>query len=40
VRPDDTPDTLAARVLAAEHELLPEVVIDLAREIQHTGEVR
>lgn len=40
VRPDDTPDTLAARVLAAEHELLPEVVIDLARKIQHTGEVR
>jgi formyltetrahydrofolate-dependent phosphoribosylglycinamide formyltransferase len=37
VRPDDTPDTLAARVLAAEHELLPEVVIDLARKIQHTG---
>jgi formyltetrahydrofolate-dependent phosphoribosylglycinamide formyltransferase len=37
VRPDDTPDTLAARVLAAEHELLPEVVIDLARTIQHTG---
>ncbi len=35
VRPDDTPDTLAARVLAAEHELLPEVVIDLARKIQH-----
>ena len=40
VRPDDTPDTLAARVLAAEHELLPEVVIDLARKIQHTGETR
>jgi len=40
VRPDDTPDTLAARVLAAEHELLPEVVIDLARKIQHTGEIR
>jgi formyltetrahydrofolate-dependent phosphoribosylglycinamide formyltransferase len=37
VRPDDTPDTLAARVLAAEHELLPDVVIDLARKIQHTG---
>ena len=40
VRPDDTPDTLAARVLAAEHELLPEVVIDLARKIQQAGEIR
>jgi formyltetrahydrofolate-dependent phosphoribosylglycinamide formyltransferase len=40
VRPDDTPDTLAARVLAAEHELLPKVVIDLARNILHTGESR
>jgi len=40
VRPDDTPDSLAARVLAAEHELLPEVVIDLARKIQHTGVIR
>jgi formyltetrahydrofolate-dependent phosphoribosylglycinamide formyltransferase len=37
IRPDDTPDTLAARVLAAEHELLPEVVLDLARNIQQTG---
>jgi len=26
VRPDDTPETLAARVLAAEHRLLPAVV--------------
>jgi formyltetrahydrofolate-dependent phosphoribosylglycinamide formyltransferase len=40
VRPDDTPDTLAARVLDAEHELLPEVVIDLARKIQHAGVIR
>jgi len=40
VRPDDTPDTLAARVLAAEHELLPEVVMNLARKIQHGGESR
>jgi phosphoribosylglycinamide formyltransferase-1 len=31
VRPDDTPDTLAARVLAVEHELLPRVVLELAR---------
>ena len=37
VHPDDTPDSLAARVLAAEHELLPEVVLDLARNIQHKG---
>ena len=40
VRPDDTPDTLAARVRTAEHGLLPEVVIDLARKIQHTGVIR
>lgn len=31
VRPDDTPDTLAARVLALEHRLLPAVVLALAR---------
>lgn len=29
----DTPDTLAARVLEAEHELLPKVVLDLAARI-------
>lgn len=33
VRPGDTPETLAARVLAAEHRLLPKVVQDLARAI-------
>jgi len=31
VRSGDTPDTLAARVSAAEHELLPRVVLELAR---------
>jgi phosphoribosylglycinamide formyltransferase-1 len=31
VRRDDTPDTLAARVLDAEHHLLPQVVVELAR---------
>jgi len=31
VRPDDTPDTLAARVLEVEHRLLPQVVEELAR---------
>lgn len=31
VEPGDTPDTLAARVLAVEHELLPRVVVELAR---------
>jgi formyltetrahydrofolate-dependent phosphoribosylglycinamide formyltransferase len=31
VRPDDTPDTLAARVLEVEHRLLPQVVVGLAR---------
>ena len=40
VRPDDTPDTLAERVLAAEHELLPEVVTDLARKFRHTGVIQ
>jgi len=33
VRKDDTADTLAARVLAAQHRLLPKVVLDLARRI-------
>ena len=33
VLPGDTPDTLAARVLEAEHRLLPRVVLDLARRI-------
>lgn len=31
VRPGDTADTLAARVLEAEHRLLPHVVLELAR---------
>ncbi len=31
VEPGDTPDALAARVLAAEHKLLPKVVLDLAK---------
>jgi len=31
IRPDDTPDTLAARVLEVEHRLLPLVVTTLAR---------
>jgi phosphoribosylglycinamide formyltransferase-1 len=31
VMPDDTVDALAARVLAAEHQLLPAVVRDAAR---------
>ena len=34
VEPGDTPDTLAARVLAAEHRLLPKVVLDLAKGLQ------
>jgi formyltetrahydrofolate-dependent phosphoribosylglycinamide formyltransferase len=33
VTPTDTPDSLAARVLEAEHRLLPRVVLDLARRI-------
>jgi len=31
IEPGDTPDTLAARVLEAEHRLLPRVVLELAR---------
>jgi len=31
VQRDDTPETLAARVLEAEHRLLPKVILDLAR---------
>ena len=31
VRRDDTPDTLAARVLEVEHQLLPQAVLELAR---------
>ena len=34
VGPGDTPDTLAARVLEAEHRLLPNVVLDLAKRIR------
>ena len=33
VLPGDTPDTLAARVLEAEHRLLPRVVLELARKM-------
>jgi phosphoribosylglycinamide formyltransferase-1 len=33
VEPGDTPDSLAARVLEAEHRLLPRVVLDLATRI-------
>lgn len=31
VRPDDTPESLAARILEVEHQLLPLVVLELAR---------
>ena len=34
VKPGDTAETLAARVLEAEHRLLPRVVLELARELQ------
>lgn len=34
VEPGDTPDSLAARVRAAEHRLLPRVVLDLARRMR------
>lgn len=38
VLPDDTPDTLAQRVLAVEHELLPQVVAELANRILKEGD--
>lgn len=34
VLPDDTADSLAHRVLEAEHELLPQVVLDLATRLK------
>jgi formyltetrahydrofolate-dependent phosphoribosylglycinamide formyltransferase len=34
VEPGDTPDSLAARVLEAEHRLLPKVVLELAERIR------
>jgi phosphoribosylglycinamide formyltransferase-1 len=38
VLPDDSADSLAHRVLEAEHELLPQVVLELARGILERGE--
>jgi formyltetrahydrofolate-dependent phosphoribosylglycinamide formyltransferase len=40
VRKDDTPETLAARVLTVEHELLSQVVLDLAQRLQSEGELQ
>jgi len=40
VRPGDTAETLAARVLAAEHKLLPRVVRALAARGEWTTPVR
>ena len=40
VLPGDSAETLAARVLAVEHELLPRVVLELARRLQTEGESR
>ena len=40
VRRDDTPDTLAARVLEVEHQLLPQAVVELARLGVPEGPVR
>jgi formyltetrahydrofolate-dependent phosphoribosylglycinamide formyltransferase len=37
VLPGDTAETLAARVLAVEHELLPQVVLELAGRLQTEG---
>jgi phosphoribosylglycinamide formyltransferase-1 len=33
IEPGDTPDSLAARVLEAEHRLLPKVILDLAKRL-------
>lgn len=38
VLPGDTADSLAERVLAAEHELLPQVVLELASRISKEGD--
>lgn len=38
VQPDDTPETLAARVLEQEHRLYPQVVAALCREAINWGE--
>lgn len=40
VLPDDTAETLAARVLVAEHALLPRVVLELARRGLPSGPIR
>ena len=40
VEPGDTPDTLAARVLTVEHQLLPAVVAELARRGLPDGPIR
>ena len=38
VLPDDTAESLAHRVLAVEHELLPQVVLELANRILKEGD--
>lgn len=40
VLPDDTAESLAQRVIAVEHELLPQVVLDLATRILKEREPR
>jgi phosphoribosylglycinamide formyltransferase-1 len=40
VRNDDTPETLAARVLAVEHRLYPEVAAHLCRSLQEGRPLR
>ncbi|MGH7519985.1 MAG: formyltransferase family protein, partial [Gemmatimonadales bacterium] len=36
IEPNDTPDSLAARVLEAEHRLLPKVVLEIAGRIRRS----
>jgi phosphoribosylglycinamide formyltransferase 1 len=40
VHADDTPETLAARVLAVEHQLYPRVVIEMAEKLRENTGVR
>ena len=37
---DDTPEILAERVLAAEHELLPRVVAEAARQLVRGEQIK
>ncbi|MEQ1707743.1 MAG: phosphoribosylglycinamide formyltransferase [Terricaulis sp.] len=40
ISPDDTPETLAARVLELEHELYPKCLTDLTKTLRHPGHAK